>query len=196
MAATDKPLQAVVPYLTIAGAADAVEYYKKAFGAQVVMGPVLADDGKRIMHVQLSVPSLASQVRANVLISEQIRGSLVYISDDFPEWSGGKKKDPLTYGGSPVTLHLNVSDCDAAVEAARAALPASEKLQLPMPPADMFWGDRYALFVDPWGHRWGVTSPISAERTAAAKKAHEEHMAKRKAEHSDEHAAKRKPDAK
>lgn len=51
----DKPLQAVVPYLTIAGATDAIEYYKKAFGAEVVRGPMLADDGKRVMHAQLSV---------------------------------------------------------------------------------------------------------------------------------------------
>lgn len=79
----------------------------------------------------------------------QIRGSLIYLSDDFPEWNGGKKKDPLAYGGSPVTLHLNVKDVDATVEAARAALPASEKLQVVMAPADQFWGDRYALFVSP-----------------------------------------------
>ncbi len=68
---------------------------------------------------------------------------MLFISDDFPEY--GKSSSPQTLGGSPVTLHLNVADCDAAVEAAKAAATSPEQVKVTMAVADMFWGDRYWL---------------------------------------------------
>lgn len=126
-----------IPHLVVDGAAQALDFYGKAFGGKEVSRHP-ADDGKRLMHAEI-----------------EINGSVVYLADDFPEYCGGKSQAPKAFGGSPVSLHLNVPDCDAAYNRAIAA-GASPK----MPPGDMFWGARYAVVTDPFGHSWAFMHPL------------------------------------
>lgn len=123
----------LAPHIVCAGAADAIEFYKKAFGAQEMMrmpGP----DGK-LMH-------------AAVIIN----GAVVMMVDENPQWG---IVGPKTLGGTPVTLHLNVANADEAIARAAAA-GATVK----MPAADQFWGDRYGIVEDPWGHNWSIAHPL------------------------------------
>jgi uncharacterized glyoxalase superfamily protein PhnB len=115
--------------------ADAIEFYKKAFGAEEISrfpGP----DGKRIMHAEIT-----------------IGGQPLFLVDDFPEFCGGKSETPIALGGTPVTIHRYVEDCDAAIKRAEKA-GATVK----MPAADMFWGDRYGVVTDPFGHSWSLAT--------------------------------------
>jgi len=117
------------PLLTCAGAADAIEFYTKAFNA-VEVSRMPGPKGK-LMHAML-----------------RIGNSALMLTDEFPEWGGFGPKSPK---GSPVTVRLHVENADAVVERAVAA-----GARIAMPPADMFWGDRYAELEDPFGHRWSV----------------------------------------
>jgi len=119
----------VIPYLTIKGAAKAIEFYKKAFDAKEGMR-MAAPDGL-IGHADL-----------------RIGDSLIYLCD---EMMGAKA--PTTIGGSPVTLHMYVPDCDATF---KQAVAAGAKVKQPL--ADQFWGDRYGLVEDPFGHQWGIST--------------------------------------
>lgn len=132
------PTTGLTPHLTITGgrAAEAIAFYKKAFGAEEAMAAMLADDGKRIMHAHL-----------------RINGGSLMLNDDFPEYRGGSAS-PAT---GPVTLHLQVTDADAAFARAREA-GATETMAL----ADMFWGDRYGQMTDPFGQIWSIAAPIKA----------------------------------
>ena len=127
------PSGGVTAHLTIRDnrAAEAISFYKDAFGATEAMPPHLADDGKRIMHAHLG-----------------INGGHLMLNDDFPEYGGA-----ATPPGS-LTLHLQVPDADAAWNRAIAA-GATEK----MPLADQFWGDRYGQVEDPFGFRWSIGAP-------------------------------------
>ena len=129
--------EGLIPHLVCEGCADAIEFYKKAFGATEVCR-VPAPDGKRIMH-------------ASILID----GRPLFLVDDFPEFCSGKSESPKALGGSPVTIHRFVQDCDAAIRRAQDA-GATVK----MPPADMFWGDRYGVVVDPFGHQWSLATHL------------------------------------
>ncbi len=134
----------VIPHLCCANAAEAIEFYKKAFGADenlVMKGP----DGK-IMHGSLTID-----------------GAPVYVVDEFPDFGalGAKSR-----GGTPVTLHMEVADSDAVFQKAAAA-----GCTVVMPLADMFWGSRYGLLEDPYGHRWAVSTTqreVSPEEAQAA----------------------------
>ena len=121
----------VAPYLQVSDAAKAAAFYVKAFGAQeVARAP--ADPQGRLMHVHLV-----------------INGGSVMLCDPFPDHG-----HPLeTQGG--YTLHLQVDDADAWWK--RAVEAGAEPL---MPPTDMFWGDRYGQFRDPFGVRWSVGTTI------------------------------------
>ncbi|SRR5579885_2460730 len=140
----------LAPHLTVEGAAEAIEFYKRAFGAQE-LGRMPAPDGKRLMHAML-----------------RIGDSPLMLVDDFPEYGG--KGGPKKLGGTPVTLHLYVEDCDAVYNQAVAAGATPV-----MPPADMFWGDRYAQLNDPFGHRWSIATHkkdmTPAEMAEAGRKA-------------------------
>jgi len=129
--------EGLIPHLTCDGCADAIEFYKQAFGAEELCS-VPAPDGKRIMH-------------AEILIG----GQPVFLNDDFPEFCGGKKQSPKALGGTPVTVHRYVDDCDAAIQRAQDA-GATVK----MPAADMFWGDRYGVVIDPFGHSWSIATHV------------------------------------
>ena len=123
----------VTPHLVCAGAADAIEFYKKAFNA-VDMARIPQPDGK-IMHASI-----------------RIGDSVVMLVDEFPDWG---VRGPKSLGGSPVTIHLYVEDVDAFIERAVGA-----GATITMPIAEMLWGDRYGQLEDPFGHRWSVATHV------------------------------------
>lgn len=123
--------EGLIPHLVCDPCAGAIEFYKKAFGAEEVFR-VPAPDGKRIMHAEI-----------------KIGGKFVFLVDDFPEFCGGKSQTPKALGGSSITIHRFVEDCDAAIQ--RAVDAGATVL---MPAMDAFWGDRYGIVTDPFGHTW------------------------------------------
>jgi PhnB protein len=127
----------LIPHLVCERCADAIEFYKKAFGAEEV-SRMPAPDGKKIMHAAIRIGS-----------------SFVFLVDDFPEFCGGESSSALVLKGTPVTIHHYVPDCDAAIERARKA-----GATVTMPPQDMFWGDRYGQVSDPFGHKWSFGTHI------------------------------------
>jgi PhnB protein len=121
----------VTPYLVISGAAKAIDFYTKAFGAQEqfrMPGP----EG-HIMHAEI-----------------RIGDSVVMLSDEFPQMGA---KSPQSLGGTPVNIFLYVEDVDAWFKRATAAGCTAEQ-----PPTDMFWGDRYGKLSDPFGHSWSLAT--------------------------------------
>jgi PhnB protein len=144
-------LTGVIPHLVVHDGKAALEFYRKALGAEVTC-QMPAPDGQRLMHAALSVG-----------------GGGFMLCDDFPEYCGPARAPKATGAAPAVTLHLNVPDCDAAV-----ARMESAGGTVTVPPEDMFWGDRYAKVTDPFGHEWSFSTPISEERTAAAAKKFEE----------------------
>jgi PhnB protein len=128
--------QSLTPYLTVSNAAAAIDFYKKAFGAEEVARHQ-APDGKRLMHASLKV-----------------LGMDLMLSDDFPEHMG-RSRTPEAFGGSPVTLHLQTDDVNSLWE---KAVAAGAKVTMPL--ADQFWGDRYGQFTDPFGHSWSAGQTI------------------------------------
>ncbi len=126
-------MYSVTPHLVCAGAADAIEFYKKAFNA-VEMGRLPGPDGK-LMHAQI-----------------RIGDSVVMLVDEFPEW---KSFGPKVLHGSPVTIHLYVEDVDTAFA---RAVAAGAKVTMPLD--DMFWGDRYGRLEDPFGHQWSIATHV------------------------------------
>ncbi len=143
-----KPEGNLAPHLVCAGAADAIEFYKKAFGAEELL--VLAGDDKKIMHAAIS-----------------INGARVMLVDENPKYG---LLSPKALNGTPVFIHLNVSDVDRFFERAVGAGATTV-----MPVADMFWGDRYGVVKDPWGHCWSMSTHLRDmtldELKAAAKNA-------------------------
>ncbi|WP_072393751.1 VOC family protein [Hyphomicrobium sp. CS1GBMeth3] len=126
-------MRTVTPHLVCAGAAKAIEFYKKAFGAEEMMrleGP----DGK-LWHGCV-----------------RIGDSLVMLVDEAPDWGS---LGPKALKGTPVTIHLNVPDVDSFVERAVTA-----GATVVMPVDDAFWGDRYGQVEDPFGHRWSVATHV------------------------------------
>jgi PhnB protein len=138
---------ALSPHLTVADAAAAIDFYGKAFDAAEVMR-LPRPDGK-LVHA-----------------SVRINGFLVMLNDDFPEMSDGRSMTPPSLGGTPVTIHLTVPDVDAAFQ---RALDAGATVVVPL--EDQFWGDRYGMVEDPFGHHWSLGQPVrevSHEELAAA----------------------------
>jgi PhnB protein len=127
----------LIPHLVCSPCSEAIEFYKKALGAKEEVrmpGP----DGRRIMHAAIRIGT-----------------SYVFLVDDFPEFCGGKSETAKALGGTPVSLHLYVPDTDAAIK--RATDAGATVL---MPAQDMFWGDRYGVVVDPYGHKWSFATHI------------------------------------
>ncbi|HJV00147.1 MAG TPA: VOC family protein [Burkholderiaceae bacterium] len=124
-------MHTITPHLICEGAANAIEFYKKAFNAEE-LSRLPGPDGK-IMHAML-----------------RIGDSTLMLNDAFPDCGGF---GPLALKGSPVTIHLYVKDVDATYKQAVAAGAEAK-----MPVADMFWGDRYGMLVDPFGHHWSVAT--------------------------------------
>ena len=137
--ADPRAVPALMPHLVCAKAEQAIDFYKEAFGAQEhvrLPGP----DG-RLWHAALG-----------------INGGMVMLADEFPEHGSFS---PKSLNGTPVTIHLVVPDSDAAIARAQAA-----GAKVIMAAADMFWGDRYGMIEDPFGHRWALATPQGAPMTS------------------------------
>ncbi|HXH83279.1 MAG TPA: VOC family protein [Candidatus Tectomicrobia bacterium] len=122
---------AVTPYLSIAGAAEALDFYRRAFGATEIMR--MAQPDGRIGHAEM-----------------RIGDSRVMLADEFPEMNF---RGPRAIGGTPVHLHLYVEDVDAVV--ARAVAAGATVVR---PVQDQFYGDRSGTVADPYGHVWHVAT--------------------------------------
>ena len=121
----------LTPHLVCAGASDAIAFMTKAFGA-VEVSRLAGADGM-VMNAQL-----------------RIGDSMLMVVDEFPDWGSF---GPKSLKGTSVTIHLYVEDVDAVVACAVAA-----GATVTMPVADMFWGDRYGVLQDPFGHAWSVAT--------------------------------------
>jgi uncharacterized glyoxalase superfamily protein PhnB len=122
----------LTPHLVVKGANKAIDFYKKAFSAEEIRrmpGP----DGKSIMHAEL-----------------KIGNSRLMLVDEFPEMNA---RGPESIGGTPVTIHMFVEDADTVFN---RAVNAGAKVRMPL--ADMFWGDRYGVLTDPFGHLWSIAT--------------------------------------
>ncbi len=126
-------LHTVTPHLVCSNAAKAIDFYKAAFGAEEVMR--LAGPDGSLWHACVTIGD-----------------SAVMLVDEFP---GMGSLGPKALKGTPVTIHLNVPNVDAVIEQAVAA-----GAKVIMPPADMFWGDRYGIVEDPFGHKWSVATHV------------------------------------
>jgi len=126
-------MHSVTPHLVCAGAAEAIEFYKKAFNATEVAR--LPGPNGKLIH-------------ANIRIGD----SAVMLVDEMPEHGA---LGPKSLKGSPVTIHLYVEDADAF--AAQAVAAGAKSI---MPVSDMFWGDRYGQIEDPFGHRWSIATHV------------------------------------
>lgn len=137
-------MHSLTPHLVCRDASAAIDFYKQAFGA-IERFRLPAPDGK-LIHACV-----------------QIGDSLLFLFDEMPEHGA---LGPQALKGSPVTLHLQVQDADAAF--ARAVQAGAS---VAMPLADMFWGDRYGQVIDPFGHRWSIAThmrEVSREEMVAA----------------------------
>jgi len=121
----------VTPHLVVKNAGQALEFYKKAFGAEEILR--MPGPGGMIMHAEV-----------------KIGNSHVMLNDEMPDYGA---VGPQTIGGTPVTLHLYVNDVDSFF---KRAIQAGAKEEMPV--TDMFWGDRYGKLVDPFGHKWSVAT--------------------------------------
>ena len=124
---------AVTPYLFIKGAADAIEYYKKVFGATERMR--MPGPNGRIMHAEI-----------------EIGDSTVMISDENPQVNS---RSPQTIGGTSCCLHVYVKDVDTTVQAA-----ANAGAKITQPVENRFYGDRTGTLIDPFGHMWSIATHI------------------------------------
>ena len=121
----------VTPSLIVSNAAEAIEFYKKAFNANEIY-KFPTPDGK-ILHAMI-----------------QIGDSFVMMSDEFPTMG---MKSPATLGGTAVTLHLYVEDSDKIF---KQAVDAGAVITMPI--MDSFWGDRFGTVMDPYGHSWAIAT--------------------------------------
>ena len=123
----------VFAYLIVDGAAKAIDFYTRAFGAREKFR--LAEPNGRIGHAELD-----------------FAGTVIMLADAFPEFG---LRDPKTLGGTPVSIHLHVDDADAMI---RCAVDAGATLE--REPADQFHGERAGSVFDPFGHRWLIGHSI------------------------------------
>lgn len=125
------PKQPMAPYIIVRGAAAAIDFYRRAFGARELYR--LSEPSGKIGHAELDVA-----------------GGTLLLADEYPDFGA---LAPVSVGGTAVSLHLYVEDVDAMV--ARAAEAGATVLR---PLRDEFFGDRTATLSDPFGHRWHLAS--------------------------------------
>lgn len=123
----------LIPHLCCRNAPEAIAFYEKAFGAEAIC--VLNDPDGKVMHSALN-----------------LGGAVVYLVEEYPECGG---KSPQALGGTPVSLHLQVADCDAFFQ---RAVDAGCEVKMPL--QEMFWGDRFGMVEDPFGHRWSIATTV------------------------------------
>ena len=134
MAIDNTPM--LVPHLIVDDAVAALDFYAKAFGAEEMVrlpGP----DGK-LMHA-----------------CTRINGFPVFLNDDFPEFNDGKSTTPTALGGTAVTIHLHGPDVEGRFQ---RAVDAGATVVNPL--EDQFWGDRYGVVRDPFGHQWSLAESV------------------------------------
>ena len=141
----------ITPHIVVNDARKAIEFYKKAFGAEV--RGIADGPGGKVMHAEI-----------------KIGDSIVMLNDEMPEFGSmsptGTKADTCT------TLHLYVPDADKVFSQAKAAGAVET-----MPLADQFWGDRYGKLKDPFGHAWSIATHIKDLSPEEMKKSMDEAMA-------------------
>lgn len=125
--------RSVAPYLIIDGAAKALDFYKKAFGATERMR--MPGPGGKVGHAEI-----------------QLGDCVVMLADEHPEMGA---RGPRAFGGSAVSLHLYVADVDAVV---KASVAAGAKLIRPV--ENQFYGDRLGTIEDPFGHHWHISTHV------------------------------------
>ena len=123
----------LTPHLTVRNAEQALEFYKNAFGAEVLHVAHMPDG--KVMHAAL-----------------RIGDSMLMLNDEFPDHGA---LSPLSTGGTSVTIHIYTDNVDTAFNRA-----VSAGAQVKMPLADQFWGDRYGVVADPFGHKWSLGAHI------------------------------------
>ena len=123
----------VTPTIVVRGADKAIDFYKRAFGAEEV-DRMAGPDGK-IMHAEI-----------------RIGDSIVMLGEESPQWG---TLSPLSTKGIPGSLHIYVDDADAAFS---RAISAGATVRYPL--EDAFWGDRYGKVTDPFGHEWGIATRV------------------------------------
>jgi PhnB protein len=141
----------VTPYLTVNDAARAIDFYKKAFRAQEIMR--MDTPNGKIGHAEI-----------------KIGDSVVMLGDEMP---GSACHSPTALGGTTAGVFIYVTDVDAAY---KQAVDAGAKAD--MPPANMFWGDRYGRLTDPFGHSWSIATHVEDVAPEEMKKRAQEAMAK------------------
>jgi PhnB protein len=127
-----RPTKTVTPHLVCSDASAAIDFYQRAFGA-VERFRLAGPDGNGIMHACI-----------------QIGDSPVFLVDENAQWGSFS---PKSLKGTPVTIHLQVENVDDLYAQAIAAGGTVK-----MSPADMFWGDRYGILLDPFGHQWSIAT--------------------------------------
>lgn len=141
----------VTPSIIVRRAADAIEFYKRAFGAEEV-SRMAGPDGS-VMHAEL-----------------RFGDSMVMLGEENEQWG---TKSPLSTNGLPGSLHLYVDDADAVYA---KALEAGATVRYPL--EDAFWGDRYGKVADPFGHEWGIATHVKDLTPEEVKRAADEWIAK------------------
>jgi uncharacterized glyoxalase superfamily protein PhnB len=121
----------LTPHIVVNDGVAAIEFYKKAFGARE-NARLMAPDGKSLMHAQLTIGD-----------------SVLMLASEFPP----NALSPKSRGGTSVFLHLYLADADAAFDRAVKA-----GCTVRMPVSDTFWGDRYGMVEDPFGHQWSLAT--------------------------------------
>jgi PhnB protein len=139
----------LTPHITVRDAKGAIEFYKKALGAQVLHVSHTPDG--RVMHASL-----------------KIGDSVIMLNDEFPEWGGAPAPRSEVNG---VTIHVYVDNVDALFNQAVAAGSVVK-----MPLAEQFWGDRYGTVLDPYGFKWSLATHVKDVSPAEMEKAQVEMM--------------------
>jgi PhnB protein len=142
--------RSVTPYLTLDNAAAALDFYKRAFGAQETVR--MSGPPGKISHAEL-----------------KIGDSMIMVSDEFPQAS---TRSPKSLGGSTVGVFLYVPDVDATF---KQAVNAGAKSV--MEPTNMFWGDRFSTLTDPFGHVWSLATHVEDVAPAEMERRSKEWMA-------------------
>jgi len=124
----------ITPHIVVRDAKGAIEFYKRAFSAEEI-GRAPTPDGAKIMHAMV-----------------RIGNSFLMLNDEFPEMGA---HSPTKQGGTAVTITLYVEDADRVFN---QAVKAGAEVVMPL--ADQFWGDRYGVLKDPYGHQWAVATHI------------------------------------
>jgi PhnB protein len=147
----------LIPELIVHNGPAAIEFYKKAFGAEEVHRMMTAD-GTKLAHAELTLD-----------------GHKFFVCDEFDASEGGTCKSPRTLGGTGVRVTLFVSDADVTVQ---RAIGAGARVNMPV--QDMFWGARYGKIVDPFGHEWGINQQVKAQTHVETETAADEFFSKRR----------------